>query len=163
MKGALIILLVTIAGGLLVYLYDKYIYKKRTGTVSTDEDGRTPGVGGLSPDKEAVEVQSEEKVAASDSSSECCGMHIVCEKQSLMPVDDEIIYYDDEELDRYKGRGQNEYSPEETEEFRDVLLTLLPEDVAGWSRSITLRGIELPADVREELLMIVAEQRGKLA
>jgi hypothetical protein len=47
------------------------------------------------------------------------------------------------------------------EQFRDVLLTLRPDDVAGWSRSMQLRGIELPTEVREELLMIVGEQRDK--
>nr|WP_302989652.1 C25 family cysteine peptidase [uncultured Muribaculum sp.] len=41
----------------------------------------------------------------------------------------------------------------------DMLLTLLPQDIAGWGRSIQLRGIELPPAVREELLMIVAEAR----
>jgi hypothetical protein len=40
-----------------------------------------------------------------------------------------------------------------------VLLTLLPGDIAGWGRSIQLRGIELPDDVRDELLLIVAEAR----
>ena len=40
-----------------------------------------------------------------------------------------------------------------------MLLTLLPGDIAGWARSIQLRGIELPAPVRDELLMIVAEAR----
>lgn len=40
-----------------------------------------------------------------------------------------------------------------------MLLTLLPEDIAGWGRSIQLRGIELPSAVKEELLMIVAEAR----
>ncbi len=39
------------------------------------------------------------------------------------------------------------------------MLTLLPTDIAGWARSIQLRGIELPASVREELLMIVSEAR----
>ena len=34
-----------------------------------------------------------------------------------------------------------------------------PEDIAGWARSLQLRQIELPAAVREELLMIVAEAR----
>ncbi len=91
---------------------------------------------------------------------ECCGMHITCEKDSLLAtVSDEIIYYDDEELDRFRGRGSDSYDDEETEEFRNVLLTLLPDDIAGWGRSIQLRGIELPDDVREELLMIVAEAR----
>ena len=40
-----------------------------------------------------------------------------------------------------------------------MLLTLLPDDIAGWGRSIQLRGIELPSAVRDELLMIVAEAR----
>lgn len=90
----------------------------------------------------------------------CCGMHITCEKDSLLAsVSEEIVYYDDEELDEYKGRGANDYNNDEIEQFRDVLLTLLPQDIAGWGRSIQLRGIELPAIVREELLMIVAEAR----
>ncbi len=91
-------------------------------------------------------------------------MHITCEKDSLLAsVSPEIVYYDDEELDAFKGRGADSYTDEEIEQFRDVLLTLLPEDIAGWGRSIQLRGIELPSSVREELLMIVAEARASLS
>lgn len=91
---------------------------------------------------------------------ECCGMHITCEKDSLLTsVSNGIEYYDDEELDRFKGRDADDYTAEETEEFRNVLLTLLPHDIAGWGRSIQLRGITLPTPVRDELLMIVAEAR----
>ena len=91
---------------------------------------------------------------------ECCGMHVTCERDSLLAsVSPEIEYYDDEELDRYRGTAPNEYSDEAIEEFRNVLLTLLPTDIAGWARSIQLRGIELPTPVREELLLIVAEAR----
>jgi hypothetical protein len=98
---------------------------------------------------------------ASDVDSEvCCGMHISCEKDSLLAdVSDKIDYFDDEELDRYAGRGADSYNDDEIEEFRDVLLTLLPTDIAPWARSIQLRGITLPIAVREELLMIVAEAR----
>ena len=67
----------------------------------------------------------------------------------------------DEELDRFAGRNSDEYEDVEIEEFRDVLLTLLPEDVAPWARSIQLRGIELPEAVRDELLLMVGEQRGE--
>lgn len=91
---------------------------------------------------------------------ECCGMHITCERDSLMSsLSDTIEYYDDEELDRFRGRTSDQYNADEIEEFRSVLLTLLPDDIAGWGRSIQLRGIELPAPVREELLMIVADIR----
>lgn len=94
----------------------------------------------------------------------CCGMHITCERDSLLAaVSPSIVYYDDEELDEFKGRPADGYSPAETERFRDVLLTLLPDDIAGWARSLQLRAIELPSDVRDELLMIVSEVREQRA
>lgn len=92
--------------------------------------------------------------------AECCGQHEVCERDSLLAaVSKQIEYYDDEELDHFAGRGADEYSDEEIEEFRDVLLTLRSDDIAGWARSIQLRGIKLPAAVREELIMMVSENR----
>lgn len=98
--------------------------------------------------------------ASRTDNEECCGMHITCERDSLMSsMSDTIEYYDDEELDRFRGRTSDQYNADEIEEFRSVLLTLLPDDIAGWGRSIQLRGIELPVPVREELLMIVADIR----
>ena len=95
---------------------------------------------------------------------QCCGLHLTCEKDSLLAsVSEKIEYYDDEELDAYKGRGEEEYTENEIEQFRDVLLTMQAEDIAWWARSLQLRGIELPAIVREELLMIVAEARASRA
>lgn len=95
-----------------------------------------------------------------DDSGECCGMHMTCEKDSLLAaVSEKPEYYEDEELDRFAGKGADAYAPEDIEEFRDVLLTLRPDEIAPWARSLQLRGITLPAEVREELLMIVAEAR----
>lgn len=97
-----------------------------------------------------------------ESDDVCCGMHVTCEKDSLLAaVSDEIIYYDDEELDRFRGMSPDSYTDSDIEEFRNVLLTLLPSDIAGWGRSIQLRGIELPDTVRDELLLIVAEARDR--
>lgn len=91
---------------------------------------------------------------------ECCGQHEVCERDSLLAaVSKDIEYYDDEELDRFSGRNADDYADNEIEEFRDVLLTLRSDDIAGWARSIQLRGIRLPAAVRDELIMMVAENR----
>lgn len=109
----------------------------------------------------ATQELSEEAISSSDNEG-CCGMHITCEKDSLSTaVSNEIIYYDDEELDIYRGQESNQYTDEEIEQFRDVLLTLLPHDIAGWARSIQLRGISMPDIIKEELLMIVAEARAK--
>lgn len=94
---------------------------------------------------------------------ECCGMHVTCERDSLLvavaPDTDKPEYFDDEELDSFAGRDAGDYSAGEIEMFRDVLLTLLPEDIAPWARSVQMRGITLPSEIREELLMIVSEAR----
>lgn len=85
-------------------------------------------------------------------SSDCCGQHEVCEKESLLAaVSKEVVYYDDEELDRFAGRRADNYDREETDEFEEILTTLRSEDVAGWVRSLQLRGIELPEALRDEV------------
>lgn len=108
-------------------------------------------------------VATTSPAAGGDSSSddgECCGMHITCEKDSLLAaVSETIEYFDDEELDRFAGRAASDYSTAEADEFRDVMLTMSPDEIAPWARSLQLRGIELPAPVRDELLLIVAEAR----
>lgn len=91
---------------------------------------------------------------------ECCGQHEVCEKESLLAaVSKQIEYYDDEELDRYKGVPADSYSPEQEDEFRDVFYTMQEEDVAGWVRSLQLRGIALPDNLKDEVFLIVGELR----
>ncbi len=92
--------------------------------------------------------------------SECCGQHETCERDSLLAaVSKGIEYYDDEELDRFRGRNSEEYEEEEIEEFRNILYTMQEVEVAGWCRSLQLRGIEFPAELRDELFLIVGERR----
>lgn len=135
MEVSLIILGALVAVGLILYLHYRHSRRKAA-------------------------AEGVEEPAFNEPEEQCCGMHITCERDSLLAsVSDKIEYYDDEELDAYIGRKADDYTDEEIEQFRDVLLTLLPEDIAGWGRSIQLRGIELPSAVKEELLMIVAEAR----
>ena len=89
----------------------------------------------------------------------CCGAHEVCEAETLLTLSDEIIYYDDEELDAYRGTAPDDYSSEQIEEFRDILLSLQPHEVAGWIKSLHLRNIEMPPAVRDEALMITEDFR----
>lgn len=111
------------------------------------------------PDNEPSQTDAEEQPEAGE---ECCGMHMSCERDSLIAaVSREVEYFDDEELDRHAGADPAGYSADDIEEFRDILLTLRPEDIAPWARSLQLRGISLPPPVREELIMIVAEERQK--
>ena len=91
---------------------------------------------------------------------ECCGQHETCEKDSLLAaVSKGIEYYNDEELDRFRGRYSDEYTENEVEEFREVMLTCKDDEVAGWCRSLQLRGIELPDDLKDELFLIIGERR----
>lgn len=91
---------------------------------------------------------------------ECCGQHEVCEKDSLLAaISKDVEYYNDEELDRFRGYRSDEYDEEEANEFRDVLYTMRSDEVAGWVRSLQLRQLELPDDVKEEVILIVGERR----
>ncbi len=91
---------------------------------------------------------------------ECCGQHETCEKDSLLAaVSKNVEYYNDEELDRFRGRTSDGYSEAETEEFREVLYTMKEVEVAGWVRSLQLRAVELPDGVKDEVFLIVGERR----
>ena len=91
---------------------------------------------------------------------ECCGQHEVCKKDSLLAaVSKGIEYYDDEELDRFRGRSSDNYTDAEVEEFREVMFTCQDDEVAGWCRSLQLRGIELPDELKDELFLIIGERR----
>ena len=90
-------------------------------------------------------------------SFECCGQHEVCEKD-LWVAEQDIEYYEDEELDRFRGRAG--YSEEEVEEFREVLYTMRPDEVAGWLKSLEQRQVPLPEELKDEALLLVRESNG---
>ena len=81
----------------------------------------------------------------------CCGKHTNCAKG----YDTANLYFDDEELDRFKGKKPEEYTESEIEEFRHVLYTMREEEVENWAHCIETRGIELPLEIKEEILMML--------
>ena len=107
---------------------------------------------------ESGELEAMPEVVEVD--SECCGQHEVCEKESLLAaVSRKIEYYNDEELDKYAGVAPDSYTPQQEDEFRDIFYTMLDEDVAGWVRSLQLRGIALPDNLKDEVFLVVGELR----
>ena len=60
-------------------------------------------------------------------------------------------YYEDEELDRFRGKKPDDYTEEETAEWRAVFDTLRPGEVLDWVGSVHLRGLHIPAGLRTEL------------
>ena len=67
----------------------------------------------------------------------------------------DIVYFDDEELDRYRGRPSDSYTDDEAEEFREVLFTMRPDETREWNRSLILRGVNVPDQVKDELTMLM--------
>lgn len=115
---------------------------------------------------EVRERQRQKQVLAGEATPEtnapddgCCGEHLVCERETLLQTNAEIIYYDDEELDALAGISPEQYTPEQVAAIQHVFATLQERDVPGWCRSMQLRNIALPLDIREEALFIVRERR----
>ena len=113
-------------------------------------------------DSEQSTASSVNDLQQSDLSSSddgCCGEHLVCERETLLQTNAKVEYYDDEELDSLIGIPAEDYTEEQYQMIREVFNTLQAKDVPGWVRSIQLRNIQLPLDIREEALLIVVERR----
>ncbi|MDE6341860.1 MAG: phospholipase [Muribaculaceae bacterium] len=136
MTGALLILAVTAAIGFLLWLWERYRTARHGASLHHHAPASAPEDAG-----EATGV--------------CCGLHAICEKTGQ--INEPPVYYDDEELDRFAGRDARDYSDAETEEFRDVLLTLAPGEAPGWALSLQKRRINLPADLKPELDLLLIE------
>ena len=90
----------------------------------------------------------------------CDGTNSKCEQECMMEAAVKPIeYFDDEELDTFAGRPSDSYNDDETGQFADVLYTMRPEEVAPWTRSLTLRGIHLPDQLKDEVLMIISDNK----
>lgn len=88
----------------------------------------------------------------------CNGDNDKCEQTCMMEAAVKPVeYYDDEELDQYRGRPSDGYTDDEAEQFRDILYTMRQDEVAGWNRSLILRGINLPNQVKDEVVMLIGE------
>ena len=109
----------------------------------------------LNDAEQATDVATEQR----SEDDGCCGEHLVCERETLLQTNAKVEYYDDEELDALAGIAVEDYTEEQYKMIREVFDTLQAKDVPGWVRSIQLRNIQLPLDIREEALLIVVERR----
>ena len=143
MKPALILLTILVVGGAIVWLIDRLFYHKDK-TEQTDKSAQLST--GESPSQGCVD--------------EACGLRSICPTEQILAGEckPRATYYEDEELDAYAGRGADDYTPEEEEQWRDVLYTLQPADLLGWGQSVKHRGLVMPAAIRQEFLQLAAEQ-----
>ncbi len=96
----------------------------------------------------------EEPVVVNDSCATCNGDNDKCEQECMMEAATQPVeYFDDEELDAFRGRRSDEYTDDEIQQFAYILDTMQPTDVRPWTRSLTLRGIEVPDELKDELFL----------
>ena len=106
------------------------------------------GTGNASPEQQEPPVPA----------GECCGKHVVCEKQKLAEARlCSAQYFDDEDLDRYKGRRSDNYNDKEVEEFRYIMYTMQQNEVREWMECLQAREIELPDELKEECYSMMNE------
>lgn len=146
MKPAIILLTILVVGGAIVWLIDRLFYHKK-GEENADETAKNGEGGDLAPQRGCTD--------------ESCGIRSICPSEQILAGEckQEITYYDDEELDAFAGRDENGYTPDEEEQWRDVLYTLQPADLLGWGQSIKHRGLVMPAAIRQEFMQLAGEHR----
>lgn len=104
-----------------------------------------------------ITMSGDAECASSDCAS-CASAGNGCGRDGMMKAAaKEVEYFDDEELDVYSGRPSDSYTDDETQQFADVMLTMRQDEVADWLRSLTLRGISLPDQIKDEALMLINE------
>lgn len=100
--------------------------------------------------------REESPIVQADSCATCNGENDKCEQECMMEAATKPIeYFDDEELDAFKGRPSDSYTDEEVEQFSYVLNTMPQEEIKDWCRSLHLRGIELPDQLKDEVYMMI--------
>lgn len=144
MKPAIILLTILVVGGAVVWLIDRLFYRH------AHDEG--------TPTSEGQDTDTRPSQGCAD---ESCALRSICPSEQLLAGEcrEEVIYYDDEELDRFLGRDENSYNDEEMEQWRDVLYTLRTDDLLGWGQSIKRRGLVMPAAIRAEFLHLASEHR----
>ena len=144
MRPIIILLTVLVVGGAIVWLIDKLFYRKAAENADETEE-------------------NDATTAPQGCADEACGIRPICPSEQLLQGEcrqgEKAVYYDDEELDAFAGRQRDEYTPDEVEQWRDVLYTLQPADLLGWGQSIKHRGLVMPEAIHEEFLQLAAEGR----
>ena len=140
--GVLMLLLITITGIAAVsgYIHERQINRK----IASGEGTKVPDI-----------IVEQEECNACRPAAGATGCELGCILQKTTTA---VTYYDDEELDRFKERPSNSYTDEEIAEFREILYTCPEADVPGWNRSLELRGIHVPDQLKDELYLLINDQ-----
>ena len=154
MTGAILILAVTIAIGVILWAWERFRTQRHGPSLHHHAAGED-SISRIAASSDSSDMSDQSDMSDNSHPAICCGLHAICEKTGQ--INESPVYYDDEELDRFAGRAATDYTDEETEEFRDILLTLLPSDAPGWTVSLEKRRINLPDPLLPELELLLSE------
>jgi len=90
--------------------------------------------------------------------SDCCGAHEVCEFDASAFDEEQIEYFEDEELDVLRNVREDELTAQQIDDLREVLYTLRTNEINRWITSLARRHIHLPSILLQEARQLIAEK-----
>lgn len=102
----------------------------------------------------------DEPISVAQTCATCDGTaQTKCEQECMMEASVKPVeYFDDEELDAFRDRPSDRYTDDEAQQFADVMYTMRQDEVAAWCRSLHLRGICLPDQIKDEAVMLIGDK-----
>ena len=108
-----------------------------------------------STSEESLQKPEEEPIR--QIASDCCGAHEVCEFDESLLNNEEIIYFEDEELDKFRNLREDQFTAVQIDELREVLYTLRTNEINKWLVSLSRRHIHLPVVLQQEARQLLVE------
>ena len=112
-------------------------------------------IGKKHPSDSDSEEMQQPPVLGESASCSSCSLEGGCTGTCITDEYEEPEYFDDEELDRFRGRHSSEYTDKEAEEFREILYSMRQEEVREWFKSLNQRSIEVPDQIKDELILML--------
>ncbi len=90
--------------------------------------------------------------------SDCCGAHEICEFDASLFDEEQIDYFEDEELDELRNMREEDFTSKNIDDLREVLYTLQTPEIGKWLTSLSRRHIHLPDILKQEARQLMAEK-----
>jgi len=127
--------------GIIILIGITFVYLNRSkGETSTETDTNS--------------VEKPRQVA-----SDCCGAHEICEFDATIFDEEQIVYFDDEELDELRNVREDQLTASQIDNLREVLYTLRTNEIDKWMTSLSRRHIHLPAILLQEARQLIMEKQ----
>jgi hypothetical protein len=112
----------------------------------------------VSKKKPTSQTEQEPQEETHQVASDCCGAHEICEFDASQFDEEQIIYFDDEELDVLRNVREDQLSAQQIDDIREVLYTLKTNEIGKWLTSLARRHIHLPTILQQEARQLMAEK-----